>query len=805
MVLQGRILITKAMSRLAIEGPDASFGVLDHVRELAGAHGETMLAVRARVQEGAIHTLCSNWTEVIDTLAHVAPHFAVLEPHEQAATLLNRGLALVSLSRLEEGRDDLERALELARDHGFVAVEFKARHNLGCVAYFAGDIPKALRLMAEAASMDTGVGLAQAHLDHAKVLLDAGLVDEGEQFLERGLECARHDRQRLERGEIQLELARAAMLRGDHSHARIRAAQAIRTFGSLRAVGRAQEVELLRAAIDISVGQHLARAAEVADQWSTADPNLRSARLATRIRVEAALARGDTAAARTEFARLDPSQPQALGVQLHERLLESRLATTEGDSARATAILRRAAELLARDQSSVQSFEVRAGLALHAGRIRDADVGAATDSGSDIEVFESVERWRAPSQRTSPLVTAEDTETLALVGRLRQLRHHGAREGQDEAVSAMNALQSAISERLRAAPGSPQAIATSPVTFDEACTAAADRGASIVTFHEIRGALVRLVVSESSIRRHVVAGVDAVGSITSAALADARAAALARPSMAAILGRARQSSLQAVDSALLDGLELTEHVVIVPTVGLAALPWRALPSLRDRAVVAAPSVTAWVRRATTSASKPTVRALAGPGLARSREEVDAVTEVWGRHTGADTVTDDSPYAGSADVRAALGSASVVHLAAHGRHVDQSPLFSSLDMADGPVFAHELRAPLSAELVVLSACDVGRSRGRPGDEPLGLAAALLSLGVQCVVASTTPVPDDVAATAMVDLHEQLVEGVDVATALRHTAARVPGAEAFCAYGSTWSVPNTAGAGQMKRAGSRNSAS
>jgi len=161
-----------------------------------------------------------------------------------------------------------------------------------------------------------------------------------------------------------------------------------------------------------------------------------------------------------------------------------------------------------------------------------------------------------------------------------------------------------------------------------------------------------------------------------------------------------------------------------------------------------------------------------------------VEKAWGRHTGSPSATTPLAYAVASDVRHALSSASVVHLAAHGHHVDQNPLFSSLDLGDGPVFAHELTAPLAAELVVLSACDVGRSRGRVGDEPLGLAAALLSLGVQCVVAATNPVHDDVAAAAMAELHQRLASGADVATALRDTAAQVPGAEAFCAYGNTW---------------------
>ena len=179
------------------------------------------------------------------------------------------------------------------------------------------------------------------------------------------------------------------------------------------------------------------------------------------------------------------------------------------------------------------------------------------------------------------------------------------------------------------------------------------------------------------------------------------------------------------------------------------------------------------------------------GLPRARDEVDAVARAWGRHTGVGSVTTTPGYAADADVRSALASSSVVHLAAHGHHVDQSPLFSSLDVADGPVFAHELAAPVAAELVILSACDVGRSRGRVGDEPLGLAAALLILGVQCVVAATSPVHDVVAAAAMGDLHERLVDGTDVATALQQTARQVEGGESFCAYGSTWARPQMVG--------------
>ncbi|KGN37299.1 CHAT domain-containing protein [Knoellia subterranea] len=780
------------MARFGIDGPEAGLALLDEVHRIVDGSSAPLLGAIAHIQAGAINVMSSNWSEALAELAQVEPHLDDLTPPERCATLINRGLAHLSLQQLTEGRADLEAALTIAVDHDLRMEEFKARHNLGCVAFIAGDLPAALRLMAEAAALDAGVGLARAHLDHAKVLLDAGLVDEAEVVLDLGLDAAHEDRQPLERGDIQIDLARAALLRGDLAQARTWAGRAARTFRTLHATGRADEAELIGAAIDVGIGSRLARAGAVADRWDSPIATQPNERLATRIRAEVALGRHDLAVAQQELDRLDTSAVVPLGAFLHERLLAARIAAADGDPARSKALIAGAAERLARDQGSVHSHEVRAGLALHAARIRDADVEMATDSGSLSELFDATERWRAASLRAAPISPPDDPEVGALVGRLRQLR----RDSQPSAAAVTadrdleaSRLQAEITERLRRTVGPTGPRGLRAATLDEASALVGSRRATVITFHEVRGTVVRVVVGPDT-TQSVIGPVAEVVAASSRAIADGRALALARPTMTRFLAQARASSLRRVDELLLGGLSATGTVVIVPTVGLASLPWRALPSLAGHPVVASPSVTAWAQRSTPETHFRGVVALPGPGLPRSREEAQAVTKVWGRHTESASATTPSAYAVSSDVREALASASVVHLAAHGHHVDQSPLFSSLDMADGPVFAHELRAPLAAELVILSACDVGRSRGRVGDEPLGLAAALLSLGVQCAVAATNPVHDDVAAAAMIALHKRLVDGVDVATALRDTAIEVEGADAFCAYGNTWSRPQLA---------------
>ena len=76
-------------------------------------------------------------------------------------------------------------------------------------------------------------------------------------------------------------------------------------------------------------------------------------------------------------------------------------------------------------------------------------------------------------------------------------------------------------------------------------------------------------------------------------------------------------------------------------------------------------------------------------------------------------------------------------------------------------------------VVLSACDVGRTVVRPGDEILGFTAALLHIGTPTVISSVTRVQDGVAFDVMTAYHRALSEGARPAQALAMAAAPAPG--------------------------------
>ncbi|HEY5397618.1 MAG TPA: CHAT domain-containing protein [Trebonia sp.] len=115
--------------------------------------------------------------------------------------------------------------------------------------------------------------------------------------------------------------------------------------------------------------------------------------------------------------------------------------------------------------------------------------------------------------------------------------------------------------------------------------------------------------------------------------------------------------------------------------------------------------------------------------------------------------------------AALDGAPLAHLAAHGHHDRENVLFSRLDLADGPLMAYDVqRLPQPPRHVVLSACDVGRTVVRPGDEILGFTAALLHLGTATVISSVSRVDDETALAIMTAYHRALSAGLRPAEAL-----------------------------------------
>lgn len=132
---------------------------------------------------------------------------------------------------------------------------------------------------------------------------------------------------------------------------------------------------------------------------------------------------------------------------------------------------------------------------------------------------------------------------------------------------------------------------------------------------------------------------------------------------------------------------------------------------------------------------------------------------------------------------------IIHLATHGSFDPERGIGSWLALApsesdDGFLTAEEiLDLELSAELVVLSACDTGRGK-ITGDGVIGLSRSFISAGVPSILVSLWKVDDKVTAYLMGEFYQNWQKGSNKAQALREamltTMQQYPGVENWAAF-------------------------
>jgi hypothetical protein len=243
--------------------------------------------------------------------------------------------------------------------------------------------------------------------------------------------------------------------------------------------------------------------------------------------------------------------------------------------------------------------------------------------------------------------------------------------------------------------------------------------------------------------------------------------------------RAAREAVDELERRLVEPLGLACHdIVMVVPAELHAVPWRALPSLRGRAVTLAPSVRWWLdaSRSKSSRSKSgqsksgqaangrrpgRVLVAAGPRLETADAEAAAVAAC---HPGARLLAGES--ATTRAVVDGLDEAPLAHIVAHGRFRHDNPLWSTIELSDGPLSVYELELlDHTPPVMVLASCDSGVGGPRGGDQLLGLSQTLLRMGTLSIVASVNLVPDDpTTTTALVALHEDLARGIEPSASL-----------------------------------------
>jgi hypothetical protein len=659
-------------------------------------------------------------------------------------------------------RADLRRCVELADAHDLPRIAAKARHNLGYLDYLAGDLPGALRAFGTAARQYATLAptfLPVLRLDRARALLAAGLFHEADRELAAALERFAAQRLSQDYAEALLARAEAALLAGKYAPARKWATQA-----RVRFLRRGNDLwaalallVVLRA--DFAAGERPAatarRARELAGVLDDLDLH-EDARVARLVGARALLATGRVATAQTALdAAGVPGRVDRLDTRLLWRLAQAEAASAEHRGADAGRHLRAGLAELQRHRSQLGCLDLQTGAAVHGQDLAQAGLAAALDRGSPADVFGWTERARAQAMRLPPVSPPDDPDAAAALEELRHART-ALRQAELERRPApalrarCEVLRRTIREHSWFAAGTGEVAPMASLAEVRAELG----GAAMITYLRAGTALHALVVgertalvplgpyadAEEAVRR-LRADLDAVsGRALPARLLDAALAATRRD--AARLG--------AVVFDPLLPLVADRQLVAIPTGVLVTTPWRLLPGCADRPVTVAPSATTWRaarrRRADRGGAGSTL-IVAGPGNAQGEAEARAVAAL---RPGATVLT--GPAATPAATLAALDGADLAHLAAHGHHEPENALFSSLDLAGGPLMGYDVqRLVAPPTTVVLSSCDLGLADVRPGDEALGMVAALLAAGSATVVASVSRVADQTAAAVMTGYH------------------------------------------------------
>lgn len=700
---------------------------------------------------------------------------------DQLATcrlLANRGVVHSHLGDLARAERDLVRCHELAVELQQHLVAAGATQNLGYLRGRSGDIPGALDWFARAREAYEELGMparlaTSLETDLCGVLLAGGLHREAVEAAMRAERAATASGNHLARAEATLLRAQAMLAQGDEGAEAValEASAAFHDADRRPYAAYADHVALQAAALgEASTGELVARATDLIaplDEhgWRSEAAEVRT--VAGRLALDA----GDVASARSLLgaAARDRSGGTA-GVRADGWLATAHLRLVDGDRGGARRALRAGIKVVRTHRASLGATELRTRATRHATDLAALGLELAVDEGRPAELLRWAEIWHAGTLALAPVRPPRDGRLAHALDELRSAEaslKEATLVGDDTAAAnaEVSRLERAVRDISRTSSSASGAVAPggSGGSVLDLRSLRADLGAQDATLVEyvvVRDRLWAVRVTSARCRAVDLGPLAPVADVVRQLLASLRRLAHGRASARSLA--AARSSIEELgtllDRMLVLPLRLAAGpVVVVPTSVLQGLPWSALPSLTERSLTVAPSALVWQRGGGGARSiepRPDrVALVAGPDLDHAGREVAAVGELY-----ADPVVLVDPEATVSRVLDAMEGVSTLHLAAHGSLRADNPFFTALQASDGPLTVYDLEQLVHApRTVVLPACDAGLSSVRTGDELVGTAAALVSVGVATVVAPLTVVADAAVVDLMVDLHRELVAG------------------------------------------------
>jgi CHAT domain-containing protein len=726
----------------------------------------------------------------------------------------------VALHRFRSAETLYQQALRYAEGAGLTATLAEIEGNMGNFALSQGRYDRALDMLERSRRRYAALGMphqsAVAELELADAHLELNLAAEALAVYRRVAPAFAELGMRAEQARALAQGGRAALVAGDTRGAHElleRARKLYAAEGNL--VGEAY-VTLTEAQLSLAEGDYALTAvlAAQAEEPLARAGAWRRMLLARWLRGEAARAQGQERLAQILLdATLKEAEQQALP-QVAERCHTSLglLAAARGESARAEESFRRAVSLIEDLREPLPAEEFRT--AFVADKLAPYDelvrLCLSNEEGPRVaEAFAYAERARSRalvemmSGGTAVHPRPRDEFEAELFAQLDQLREElnwfysrinrppAAPSGEaPRTAAAMQSLHDAVRERetrtleimrqLQQRGGHVALGRTEPL--DIACLQRSlGPDTALVEYTSLDGELLAFVVKGDSIE--VVRGLaderevaEALGQFRFQIGSLRYGAARMRTHLAPLSERARRHLRTLYDLLLrrVEPLLGARRLVVVPHRALHYVPFHALDDgegyvVERREVSYAPS--AGVLRH--CLAKPPAKfesallmGVADEQTPRVREELAALAPLFAEAT---TLIDDDATVSA--LREQSARADVLHLACHGQFRPDSPLFSSLKLADGWLTARDAYTlDTRAGLVALSACETGVSAVAPGDELLGLVRGFLYAGAPTLLLSLWTVDDEATAELMRDFYTSLRAGARPAAALRSAQLR-----------------------------------
>jgi tetratricopeptide (TPR) repeat protein len=699
------------------------------------------------------------------------------DPIWEARALHHRATAYLAMGDVERADRDYARAETLYARSGQHLEYANARQERAVAAHARGDLPTALAHLDHAQGLFDQLGVFDAELavNRCTVLLAAGLARDALREADAAVSAIERDRGSAAwRAEFLYSSALAAAATRDFSLAQSRSAEALRLFRRQQRpwwAARAELVLLLcrfagnadRSASLLQAARKVTARLDALDAARAVDAHLLTGRLA--------LARGrrDEAGRHLRSAAAARHRGQ-LRTRSAGWLAQATWCEAEGRWRGMLAACDRGLALLDLHLRTLGATELRTLATAQGAELVGMVLRHAVRRGDARLVLKWSERWRATVLRVTPVRPPPDSDLVADLAALRNVvarldRVHDGRTAIPVLERERRRLETAVRSRVLHAPATAVGDAEPFVTADLLDQLGET---DLLELADVDGQLYAIVVTSRRLRLvHVGPTPRAMDSLAHALFALRREGAGRGTHRLDLdeIGLRLEANLLGGSVRLLRG----GPVVVVPTGRLHAVPWGLMPSLRERATAVAPSASAWLRAR--RAAEPQARRVVlvgGPRLATGDAEVRRLAAQY-----PDAVVLADGGAMTERVMAAMDGAWLVHMAAHGTFRADSPLFSAIELDDGPLTVYDLerlsRAPYR---IVLSSCDSAVGAAVGADELLGLVSALISLGSAGVVASVVPVNDPATVPLMLALHDHLRDGSGLAEALalaRHAAS------------------------------------